>query len=180
MDSIELQGEFFKKYIDSVAIAERIKEMSLTINENYKNKNPHFLIVLNGAFMFGSEILKKFEHDCMVDFIRVRSYSGMKSTGSVDIKDLDNLNLAEKDILILEDLIDTGRTLFELVSVIRNKKPNSIRIAALFLKKDACQFDVEPDFVGFNIPNQFIIGYGTDYNGLGRNLPHIYIRDEII
>lgn len=178
MDRIELHGEYFRKYIDGDAIVHKIDEMSSKLNEAYNDKNPHFLVILNGAFLFGCEIIKRFKHHCKVDFIRVNSYSGMKSTGNVIIKDLDGLNLLNKDIIVIEDLIDTGKTLSELASLIQKENPNSFSIVTLIVKEDASQFNVEPDFIGFKIPNQFIIGYGMDYDGSGRNLPHIYIQEN--
>ncbi|MGM0636189.1 MAG: hypoxanthine phosphoribosyltransferase [Bacteroidota bacterium] len=170
---IKLHDLEFEPFLSEEAIQTEVKRLAETIFEDYQNKKPVFVGVLNGAFMFLSDLMKHYPGDCEVSFMRLQSYEGTESTGKVkSIYGLEELN--GKDIILVEDIIDTGNTLVEILSQVQQTKVNSYKIASLFQKPDVYSKDIQLDYIGLEIPNRFIVGYGLDYNGLGRNLPEIY------
>lgn len=172
--NITIADKTFGIYLTEEEIQKRINEIAKTINAKYQGEQPLFISVLNGAFMFTSDLLKKIEVDCHVSFVKLASYEGTGSTGAV--KELVGLseNIAGRRIIIIEDIVDTGLTMKMLLNQLNSKKPASIEIATLLLKPEALQEDIKIDYACFEIPNKFVIGYGLDLDGLARNLPHIY------
>lgn len=174
MDTITINGLNFQTFISSEQIEKRLNEMAADINKRYENQKPVFVSVLNGAFMFTSDLLKKITIPCEVSFVKVSSYEGTQSTGVV--KQLVGLteNIEGRSVIILEDIVDTGFTMQDLLIQLTDKNPARITIATLLQKPDALEVPLKVDYIGFEIPNAFVVGYGLDLDGFGRNLPHIY------
>jgi len=174
MNEVNLKDKTFEVFISDTEIAEIVHSISNQIN-NSGVKDPLFIAVLNGSFMFSSDIMKKITiPNTEISFIKLSSYSGTESTGSVDEliglgKDIKNRN-----IIILEDIIDTGITLEKIISLLKKEEVADIKVATLLFKPDSYTKDIHIDFIGKSIPNDFVVGYGLDYDEIGRNLPHIY------
>lgn len=168
----------FRPYIESSQIQARVKELGKQITNDYGNKIPLFVCVLNGAAPFAMDLFRAVDIDAEITFIRFKSYEGTGSTGAV--KKVMGLceDVKGRDIVLVEDIIDTGSTMAELLADLREKEPASIRIATLLFKPEALKVDIKADYVGFEIPKRFIIGNGLDIDGLARNLNDIYILDE--
>ncbi len=164
----------FSTYIFEEEIIARIQMLADQINQDYEGKNPLFLAVLNGSFMFASDLLKRVTVPCEIAFVRLSSYQDMQSTGKVK----EVLGLVEdikgRHVIILEDIVDTGHTLQLLEQQLLEKQPASLEVAALLVKPECLQYPLELKYVAKNIPNDFVVGYGLDYNGTGRNLRDIY------
>ncbi len=173
-DVILVKDLYFKKYIEHDEIQKSIKKIADDIHARYKGRNPIFLIILNGSFMFSSDLLKYYQGVCEISFIRLSSYSGTKTTE--EVKTLIGLteNIKDREIVILEDIIDSGITINHLLYDLQKYEPKSIEVATLLLKPEAVKTDIKPDYVGLEIPKDFIVGFGLDYDGFGRNLKDIY------
>lgn len=163
-----INSKKFKKYINSKKILDRINYLSKKINQDYKNKNPTFICVLDGSFMFAAELYKQISIKSDICFVKINSYKGTKSKKINNILGLPK-NLKNKNVIVIEDIVDTGNTIKYLIDKIQCK---SLRVATL-LSKPECH-KTKLDYVGFEISNKFVIGYGLDYNGQGRNLSEIY------
>lgn len=174
MGTIKVHDKSFTASIPEANILQRVKEIAAEISENCKYKNPLFLAVLNGSFMFASDLMKEISIDCEIQFIKMKSYAGMESTNKVEMLIGPTLEVSGRTVIILEDIVDTGNTIKELVKQLHLVTPNEIRICSLLLKPDKYDGDIPIDYVGFEIPDDFVIGYGLDYDGLGRNLRQIY------
>jgi hypoxanthine phosphoribosyltransferase len=175
---VTIHDKQFIPYIESAELHKRIHEMAKQINENFKGKRPIFLAILNGSFMFAADIFRQIEVEAEICFVRLSSYAGTHSTGEVVTAIGLDKDIQNRHVILLEDIIDTGRTLTAFLPSLHEKKPASVSIATLLFKPDAAQFKVQIDYCGFRIPNLFVLGYGLDYNGLGRNLPGLYqLRD---
>jgi hypoxanthine phosphoribosyltransferase len=175
---VTIHDKQFIPYIESAELHKRIHEMAKQINENFKGKRPIFLAILNGSFMFAADIFRQIEVEAEICFVRLSSYAGTHSTGEVVTAIGLDKDIQNRHVILLEDIIDTGRTLTAFLPSLHEKKPASVSIANLHFKPDAAQFKVPIDYCGFRIPNLFVLGYGLDYNGLGRNLPGLYqLRD---
>ena len=173
--NVKIHDKEFELFIPYEKIRSVIEEMAGKMNNDYKDKNPLFLCILNGSFMFATEIFKRISLlDAEISFIKLASYSGTQTTGKV--KELIGLNedLTGRTIIVLEDIVDSGITIANTIEQIKAKNPAEIKIATLLLKPDALQTKVQLDYIGIEIPNDFIIGYGLDYDGRGRNLIDIY------
>ncbi len=155
-------------------IKKTVKNLADKINADYNGKEIFFIGILNGVFMFASDLMKNIKVPCTIQFVKVASYQGTTSTGV--IKELIGLNadIEGKEVVIIEDIVDTGFTMKSILSQLRQKNPASIRIASLIFKPESFKGGFDVDYIGFNIPNDFIVGYGLDYDGYGRNLPEIY------
>ncbi len=174
MERIKVHDKYFEPYIKHEEVLEAVKNVAGNIMEDYKEKNPLFISVLNGSFMFSSDLFKAYKYLAEICFIKLSSYRGTKSTEEViTLIGLDQ-DIEGRDIIILEDIIDTGITVSKLLADLKRHNPSSVKIATLLLKPKALKTEINPDYVGIEIPNDFILGYGLDYNGLGRNLKDIY------
>ncbi|MDZ4666684.1 MAG: hypoxanthine phosphoribosyltransferase [bacterium] len=174
MNSIQIKDKSFDIFINESKILARIKEMAMQITSEMKDKNPLFIAVLNGSFMFTSDLMKELNFLCELQFIKVSSYAGTQSTGKVQEVFGLNQPIAGRNVVILEDIIDSGLTLQFLGQELQKQNPASIQICSLLLKPDALKVNLDVHFVGFEVSNEFLVGYGLDYDGLGRNLKHIY------
>ncbi len=171
---IKLHDLSFSLFIDATAIQKRVEKIGKTIALNFEEKNPLFIAILNGSFVFAADLVRACSIDHEITFVKINSYAGTHSTGKI----MTHIGLSEsiegRDIIILEDIIDTGTTIVEFLSALKKQNPSSIAIATLLLKPTALEHPLKIDYVGFEIPNRFVVGYGMDYNGLGRNLSGIY------
>ena len=164
----------FRESIPEEAICKRIDEIAEELNRDFAGKNVIFLGIMNGAFMFASEIFKRINLNARISFVKLASYSGTRSEGTVNKLIGLNEEIQGSNVIILEDIIDTGQTLENLVDELILKKVDSIHIAALLLKPEAYSKKIKIDYTGFKIPNEFVVGFGLDYNGYGRNLTSVY------
>ncbi len=165
----------FELKIKKEQIQQRVAELGSEICADYQNKTPVFLGVLSGSFMFLGDLMKVITLPAEVSFVKLASYEGEKSSGTVQTQLGLTLEIAGRDVIIVEDIVDSGHTMAFLLQMLQQERPQSIRICSLLYKPQACQHDFEElNYVGFEIPNDFVVGYGLDYNGLGRNLKDIY------
>jgi len=175
VQTITIKDKSFSLSISSDSIQNRIKELAKQINADYKDKRPLFISVLNGAFLFTADLFKQLDIDCEISFLRVSSYEGgVASTGQLRNLLWVNEDIRNRHIILLEDIVDKGDTATFILEELNKQEPADIRIATLLLKPNALKYDIKIDYVGFEIPNDFIVGYGLDYDGLGRNLSNIY------
>jgi len=175
---VQVWDKNFAKSISAEEIDQAVQKVADKINIDLKGKNPLFIVVLNGAFMFASDLFKKINIDCEVSFVKLSSYVGTQSTNTVrELIGLDRV-LTGRTVVIVEDIIDTGITMAHTLPLLKNMEAEDVKIATLLFKPDAFQKDYHIDYVGIKIPNDFIIGYGLDYDGLARNLPEIYTLVE--
>ena len=175
MKQVKIHEKTFELYIPYEKIRSVIEEMANQMNEDFKDKDPLFVCILNGSFMFAAELFKRIDlMKAQITFVKLASYHGDKTTG--DVKQLIGFNekVEGRTIVILEDIVDTGITIDNILEQLKKMNPAEIRIATLLLKPEALQKEVQLDYIGLKIPNDFIVGYGLDYNGLGRNLIDIY------
>jgi len=174
MQYIRVHDKQFEPYLTAEEIATRIKMVAQQINEDYAGKKPLFISILNGSFMFASDLFKEIAIDAEICFIKLASYKGTKSTGHVITAIGLDMDIIGRDIIIIEDIVDTGKTISEFLPQIHHQQPASVKIVALLHKPDAMVYPVKIDYLGFSIPNKFVVGYGLDYDGLGRNIREIY------
>ena len=174
MSTIRIHDKTFELYLSESAIQERVKNIADSINEEYSGKQPLFIAILNGSFMFASDLFKYLTINTEISFIKLASYKGMRSTGNVVTSIGLDADLFGKDLVIIEDIVDTGKTLYNFLPKLKDHHPSSLKIAALLHKPDATRFPLNLDYVGFSIPDKFVVGYGLDYDGLGRNFKEIY------
>ena len=176
MRSIDEQGYHFEEWLTPDAIAKDVQQVAERISADYKDKEPLFVVVLNGAFVFASDVMRAL-HDvhCEVTFIRVSSYYGMSSTGQLEfIVPLQQV-VENRDVIIIEDIVDTGLTIHQLKAHLRARGASSIRVASMLFKPAKLEYDdAKPDYVGRELTDEFVIGYGLDFDGFVRNLPSIY------
>ncbi len=174
MSIIQVIDKKFKPYIKSDEISKRIKELAVTINKDYEGKKPIFIAILNGSFMFASDLFKEISIEAEICFIKLASYKGTKSTGNVITSIGLDEPLKDRHVVIIEDIVDTGNTLNVFLPQLYNQQPASLKIASLLHKPDALEYPITIDYLGFSVPNIFLLGFGLDYDGLGRNLAEIY------
>jgi hypoxanthine phosphoribosyltransferase len=172
--TITLADKSFRLYINESQILDAVRQIADRINKDYQGKCPLIVPVLNGSFMFASDLMKELNCDCQISFIKASSYKGTESSGSLATLIGINEDISGRDIIILEDIIDTGHTLAKVIPSIKALGPSSVRVGTLLFKPQALRNDIAIDYTGIEIPNDFIVGYGLDYNGLGRNLKEIY------
>ena len=177
--TVTIRGDRFRLYLDEKTIAARIAEIGAAIGRDYRDKVPILIGVLNGSFMFIADLMRALDIPCEIDFWKLSSYGAEKVTsGRVhELKKID-ADLEGRDVIVVEDIVDTGLSMQYILDRMREHKPASLRTATLLHKYEATQIDVQLDYVGFRIPNLFVIGYGLDYGQQGRNLPEIYILDD--
>ncbi len=173
-DTIQAHDLIFQPYLPYDTIQEKVEELGQRITKDYEGKRPIFVGMLNGAFMFLADLVRVCDLDLEISFVKISSYQGTTSTGKINLHLDITQNIENRDVIIVEDIIDTGQTMHHFLHQIEQKKPASVNLATLLVKPDALQFNIDMKYVGFEIPDKFVIGYGLDYNGLGRNLPCIY------
>jgi hypoxanthine phosphoribosyltransferase len=174
MESVNIKDKRFEVSIPASKIAQRVKELGAKMNEDLKNTRPIFVGVLNGSFLFAADLFREITLEAEITFIRVSSYAGTQSTGSVKSVVGIKESLEGRTVVIIEDIVDTGDTAVYLIDELKKQNPEKVLFASLLLKPDALRHPVKIDYVGFEVPNDFLVGYGLDYDGLGRNLKDIY------
>ncbi|HLY68558.1 MAG TPA: hypoxanthine phosphoribosyltransferase [Puia sp.] len=174
MSGILVHDKIFEPYISKTSIAEKIKTIAHEINIDYKDKKPLFIAILNGSFIFAADLFKQIAIEAEICFIKLASYKGTKSSGQVVTAIGLDTDVFRRHVVIIEDIIDTGKTLHEFLPQLQHQQPASLKIVALLHKPEATIYPVNIDYLGFTIPNKFVLGYGLDYNGLGRNIAEIY------
>jgi hypoxanthine phosphoribosyltransferase len=174
MTNVRIHDKIFKPYISEQQIREKVIYLADALNRDYKNKNPIFIAILNGAFIFAADLFKCLTIDAEISFIKLASYKGMKSSGQVITAIGLDAEIFNRHVVILEDIVDTGKTLHEFLPQLWHQQPASLKIVALLHKSQASAYPVKVDYAGFDIPDKFVVGYGLDYNGLGRNTASIY------
>ncbi len=174
MAVIAVHGKSFETYLSAETIQQRVKELAAEINKDYAGKKPLFIAILNGSFMFSADLFKQLSIEAEICFIKLASYKGMKSSGKVVTTIGLEEDLFGKDVLIVEDIVDTGKTRQRFLPKLLHQQPKSLKIVTLLHKSEATEYPLVLDYVGFDIPNKFVVGYGLDYDGLGRNFREIY------
>lgn len=175
---VVVHGLTFEKYISETEIQQKVREIGQALTLNYQDKAPLFIAVLNGAFIFAADLVRACDLDSEICFVKLASYDGTESTGAVNtILGLDK-DIKGRHLVIAEDIIDTGTTMNHFIARLQQFEPASISIVTLLLKPDALKYDIDIAHIGFEIPTKFVIGYGLDYNELGRNLKDLYQLSE--
>ena len=173
MKKLKVHDRDFDIYLEESVLKQRVARMAREIHRDLNGKTPHFVAVLNGSFVFASDLLRAYPGACKISFVKLSSYDGMVTTGAVEeligLKEV----LNEETIVVIEDIVDTGTTLLKIDEIFK-AKGKDWQIVSLFFKPEAYQGNRKIDFVGFEIPNDFIVGYGLDYEGFGRNLKSVY------
>ncbi len=164
----------FVPYLTELELQKEIKRMADEINRDYEGKKPLFIAILNGSFMFASDLFKEITIPSEISFIKLASYKGTKSTGSVITAIGLEAEIYDRDVIVIEDIIDTGKTLSEFLPQLLHQQAKSLKVCSLLHKKEATKFPIDINYLGFVIPDLFVVGYGLDYNGYGRNLKEIY------
>ena len=178
MPVIKVNDKMFQPYLTAAQIEEQVSRLAESINRDYEGKRPLFIGILNGSFMFASDLFKHITIDAEISFIKLASYKGTRSTGHVITSIGLDESLKDRHVVIIEDIVDTGKTLSEFLPQLRDQRPASLKIAALLHKPDALKHPLTIDYLGFNVPDKFLLGYGLDFDGLGRNLKEIYQLQE--
>lgn len=174
MAKIQVKDKEFEPFIPASRIEAVVKDLAERINRDYQGKKPLFLAILNGSFVFAADLLRKITIPCQISFVKFASYAGTSTTS--DVKELIGLNeeIIGRHIILVEDIVDTGLTIDRLLADLKKHGPADIRIACFCHKPEAFKKSFTIDYLGLSIPNEFIVGYGLDYDGYGRNLPDIY------
>lgn len=178
MSIVKIKDKTFKTSIPEAEILQHIKAVAARINKDMEGKNPLFLAVLNGSFMFAADLMKEITIPCEISFVKLASYQGVLSTGKV--REVIGLNedINGRTVVIVEDIIDTGRTMHQMLDSLQTRNPESIHLCTLFVKPDKIEEPLDIEYAAFTIPNDFIVGYGLDYDQQGRNLREIYTLVE--
>ncbi len=174
-EQIQIRELFFRPLFTAGEVQTRVQALGAALTQQYKNDNPLFVSILSGAFVFAADLIRAFEGNCEVGFVKLASYTGTRSTG--DIQTIMGLEkeLRGRHIIVVEDIVDTGRTLHFFLDHLRQQQPASLCTVALLRKLEAIEFPVPVEHVGFDIENRFVVGYGLDYDGWGRNLPGVFV-----
>jgi hypoxanthine phosphoribosyltransferase len=174
MESIKIKDKLFKLSITAEQINSAVRDIATKINNEYEGKDPVFLVILNGAFMFASDLFKELNIQCEVSFVKLASYAGIKSTEVVKTIIGLNEDIRGKSIIIVEDIVDTGNTIEDITESLKKLCPEDVKICTMLFKPEAYKKKIKIDYIGVEIPNDFIVGHGLDYDGFGRNLTDIY------
>lgn len=180
MEKIHIKDKTFRPYISGEEIARAVDRVARCIREDVRQEEgtPLFVVMLNGAFMFASDLLRAIDVPCEVAFMRMKSYQGTASTGTVDLLQDMHAEISGRTVIVIEDIVDTGATMHALLEHLQRRRPKCVKIASLLYKPESLQYDVPVDYVAFEIPRDFIVGYGLDYDEEGRNLKDIYVIDN--
>lgn len=171
--TVQVLDKEFKPYLEKENIQKAIERIANAINADFENTHPLFIAILNGSFMFASDLFKSINIPAEICFIKLASYKGTQSTGQVITAIGLDRDIYQRDVIIIEDIVDTGKTLTEFLPQLQHQQPKSLRVCSLLHKKDATVYPIQIDYLGFEIPDLFVVGYGLDYNGYGRNLNRI-------
>ena len=174
MNTIQVKDRHFSLYIPEEKIKARVKEVAEQIDADLKDKHPLFLVILNGSFVFAADLLRDINFPCEITFVKMSSYEGTSTTGKVKQLIGLNENVTGRTVVIVEDIIESGYTMKEMLHMLGEKNPKEVYITSLFVKPGCLKVDLKIDYRCFDIEDDFIVGYGLDYNHEGRNLPHIY------
>lgn len=174
MATIKVFDKEFVPYISEEEILQKVRALSAQLDKDYEGKKPLFIAILNGAFMFASDVFKHLSIEAEICFIKLASYKGTKSSGHVITAIGLDTDVTGRDVVILEDIVDTGKTLNEFLPQLKNQNPRSLKVATLLHKPDATIYPIHIDYCCFTIPNRFVLGYGLDYDGFARNLRELY------
>ena len=171
---MKVKDKYFVSYLSEDEIQKKIKGLATQINKDYEGNKPLFIAILNGSFMFASDLFKEIDLACEISFMKLSSYSEMNSTGNVRELIGLNENVFNREVIIIEDIVDTGHTMKNVLEQFKDRGVKSVEVVSLLIKPEALVNDVEVKYVGFEIPNRFVVGYGLDYDGFGRNTKAIY------
>lgn len=174
MKQIKIHDKSFGISISSESIQDRVSIIAQQLNKEYAEDTPLFIVVLNGAFVFAADLFKRLTIECEISFVKISSYQGMESTGILNELIGLSENIHCRKIVIIEDIIDSGNTIEKMINELIKEKPAEVKVATMLFKPEAFKKTYSIDYIGFEIPNDFVVGYGLDYDGLGRNLPDIY------
>ncbi|MDD2559402.1 MAG: hypoxanthine phosphoribosyltransferase [Bacteroidales bacterium] len=174
MKTVQVKDRSFTLLITAEQIRKRVSELAREINRDMEGKNPLFLVMLNGAFMFAADLLKEISIPCEISFVKYASYCGVESSGRLNKLIGLKESLRDRCVVILEDIVDSGLTMSQLLEELKTKKTAELYVATCAFKPEAIKTDFKPDYIGFCIPDVFLVGYGLDYGGYGRNLEAIY------
>ncbi|HKP33058.1 MAG TPA: hypoxanthine phosphoribosyltransferase [Chitinophagaceae bacterium] len=174
MSFIRVHDKNFEPYLTAAQVQEAVKRIASEIQNDYDGKRPLFIPILNGSFMFSADLFKYLKIEAEICFIKLASYKGTKSSGQVVTAIGLDIDLFDRHVIIVEDIVDTGKTLSAFLPQLSHQQPASMKVCALLNKPEACVYPITIDYLGFTIPNKFVVGYGLDYDGLGRNIPEIY------
>jgi hypoxanthine phosphoribosyltransferase len=173
-ETISLHDLRFGPFLSRAAIAQRVGELGEQLRADYQGRCPVFLVVLNGSFLFAADLVRAYGENCTVSFVKMHSYHGTASSGTVHVDLGPGDSLRGQDVIIVEDIVDSGQTLHHFLPLLRATGPASVKLCTLLHKPAATVHPIPVDYCGFEIPNAFVVGYGLDYDGLGRNLPDIW------
>ena len=174
MDTVKIKDKSFRVSIPEAEIKERVKALAEQMSKDLEGKNPIFLGVLNGSFIFAADLMREMTIPCEISFVKLASYQGTTSTGKVKEVFGINENLSGRTVVIVEDIVESGQTMKQMIESLGTRNPESVRICTLFFKPEKLKEDLNLDYVAFSIPDDFILGYGLDYDGLGRELKDVY------
>lgn len=174
MQEVKLKDKTFRVSLPEAEILKRVKAVAEQINNDYEGRHPLFLAVLNGSFMFASDLMKEISLSCSISFVKLASYQGTMSTGKVHEVIGINEDLTGRDVIIVEDIVESGHTMVQMMDSLANRNPASVKICTLFFKPSKLEEDIKVDYVAIEIPDDFIVGYGLDYDQEGRNLRDVY------
>jgi hypoxanthine phosphoribosyltransferase len=178
MHTVKVNDKSFTSYITAAELKIANERLAAELAIDYADKKPLFIAILNGSFMFAADLFKEINFPAEICFIKLASYKGTKSTGNVITSIGLDIDLHERHVVLLEDIIDTGKTLYSFLPQLIHQQPLSLKICVLLHKPECTVFPVTIDYLGFSIPDRFVVGYGLDYDGFGRNLPEIYQLSE--
>ena len=174
MSSVRVLDKTFEPFLGAIEIDKAIKRLAGEINKDYAGRKPLFIAILNGSFIFAADLFKAITIEAEICFIKLASYKGTKSTGQVITAIGLDIDIHDRHLIILEDIVDTGKTLSQFLPQLQHQHPASLELVVLLHKPEATEFPIGIRYLGFTIPNKFVVGYGLDYGGYGRNLPEIY------
>lgn len=178
MSIVKIKDKTFQTSITEAEIKQRVKELAIRISKDLEGKNPLLLGVLNGSFIFAADLMREMTIPCEISFVKLASYEGVLSTGKVKEVIGLNVDITGRTLVIVEDIVDTGRTMRQMLDTLKFRQPESIHICTLFMKPDKLEEPLDIEYVAFSIPNDFILGYGLDYDQQGRGLKEIYTLVE--
>lgn len=176
--AVQLHHLRFVPYIKAADIQSRVQEIAAALSKRYEGQTPVFISILSGAFIYAADLMRAYEGPCETAFVKLSSYSGTQSGGTIKTEIGLEKHVEGRHLIVVEDIIDTGRTLHFFLKQLAEQKPASILVTAFLRKPDAAEYAVPAELVGYDIENRFVVGYGLDYDGLGRNLPDIYILED--